>query len=100
MTVKLSLLDRQHALHYSDEVPVWLNDGDNYEMIGICHVFRDEAGLHFGKLELDKEVSLDFYFYYRSMANNAGIFVFGGLDLMKNALKNIPTTELKDMVVN
>jgi hypothetical protein len=91
--------NRKDVLYYPNEVFVTLAD-NRFEIIGMCRVFTDEKGRHFGELHLDKEVSLDLYFYYRSAANNGGIFVFTGLDLMQNQLEHSPTTKLKDMIVS
>jgi hypothetical protein len=98
MTVKLTLLDRQGSLMYDRIVNVGLVI-DKYEFIGTCEVYIDEGGKHFGKLKLDREVSRDLYFYYRSGANEDGLFWFTGLDLMENEIKDKRTTQLKDMVV-
>jgi len=99
MTVKLSLLDKKDVIHYSKTVPVCIFDG-TYKTIGICTVFRDEQGRHFGELHLDQEVSFEYYFYYRNQVNAAGIFWFAGLDLMKDMVEQNPTTQLKEMVVD
>lgn len=97
MRVKLSLLDRQGTLHYTDTVPVCIYE-DSYKTIGTCSIYKDANGCHFGVLELDQPVNEDLFFYYRNMSNNAGIFIFSGLDFMPNQIKESPTTQLRDMI--
>ena len=81
-------------------MPIAIID-DKYEIIGTCRVFRNEEnGKHFGELLLDKEISSELYFYYRSRANNAGIFIFAGLDFTQNELSHSPTTKLKEMIIS
>jgi len=99
MTVKLSLLDRKEALFYPSEVPVACVTDGSYRIIGACKVHRDEHGRHFGELELDEEVKLDLYFYYRAMSNTAGIFEFAGLDLTENQNASHPTKTLREMTI-
>ena len=98
MIVLLSLLDRQNSLNYAAVTDVILGGG-HYERIGTCSAFRDEKGQHFGELALDRQVSGDLYFFYRSKVNNEGVFWFDGLDLMENEVTDKPTTQLKEMIV-
>jgi len=99
MIVKLTLLDRQQHLFYDTIVPVFIATPDEYTQIGKCTLFKNETGDHFGTLELDREVSGDLFFYYRSLATQSGVFDFSGLDLNQNELHNRPTTRLRDMIV-
>lgn len=99
MTVKLSLLDRKEVLFYPHEVPVACFVDGSYRIVGVCKVYRDEHGRHFGELDLDEDVSLDLYFYYRALFNVAGIFEFAGLDLTENQNANHPTTSLREMII-
>ncbi len=98
MEVKLSLLDRKDALHYSNPVDVTIFD-KTYEIIGSCKVFRNDNGNHFGELKLDRQVDPNYYFYYRGRANEGGIFIFAGLDFTPTELEDHPTTKLKEMIV-
>lgn len=98
MIIALTLLDKQDVIDYRNGIPVSTNDGI-YTIVGNCRVFRDQSGRHYGELYLDSDVNTDFYFYYRSMANNAGIFIFCELQFLKVELPNIPTVRLKEMII-
>ncbi len=50
MIVKLTLLDRQDVLHYTNVVDVSLG-GNRYEVVGTCKIFKNESGNHFGELQ-------------------------------------------------
>ena len=98
MTVRLSLLDRINSLSYSEYVPVSIFDG-KYREIGACRIYRDVQGNHIGVLDLQEEVSSDLFFYYRSRANEDGVFLFSGLDFMITQQEQNPTTQLKEMII-
>lgn len=98
MVVKLTLLDKQKPLSYQSIVEVYQYI-DKYERIGICKISTNDQGSHYGELELDREVGLDMFFYYRGITNEDGIFEFSGLDFMQTEIKNKQTTRLREMII-
>jgi hypothetical protein len=99
MKVRLSLLDKIGSLSYYNPVPVSTYDGC-YRDIGICRIYRDEQGNHYGMLDINEHISPESFFYYRQRANNDGVFLFSGLDLMPTQMKENPTTQLKQMIMD
>lgn len=98
VTVKLSYLDKQLSLEYHNKVYVLL-DWDFDNPIGICEIFTDDHGKHFGKLTLNKKVDENVYFYYYGSKGINGYFNFKQLVFSTKPLKDKPTTQLFEMIV-
>lgn len=99
MKVQLSLLDRKPAIFYPSEVPVGVFQNAKYQLIGHCKIERNLDGRHFGTLLVSVEINPNWYFYYRGLANDAGVFVFSGLDFHEQEMDHSKTTRLNEMIL-
>lgn len=97
MKIHLRLLDKLPSFGYSHQIPVFLNDRNNY--IGECEIVRNDKGQHFGILTLQKEIPLDFYLYYTSSATEVPVFFLTELLFLGAPLKGEATSRLRDNLV-
>ena len=98
-TVKLTLLSKQPSIAWDEYIPVFLNSNFNTP-IGTCRVIHNKVnGELFGEVTLEQQVSGDLFFYYESTVSTSVSFYFSGLNFTENQLRNKPTTQLSDMIV-
>lgn len=97
MLVRLSLLDSMKSFSYAEVGDVALA-GDSYEIIGTCTLTRNDTGEHFGKLNVNRELDGNLFFYY-TFSNLEDQPWFTGIQLNKTERKGSTTTTLKEMIV-
>ncbi|MCW3074589.1 MAG: hypothetical protein JWP69_1658 [Flaviaesturariibacter sp.] len=95
MKIKLGLLDRWKPISYETTVEVALVINNDYRSIGFCKIVIDDAGNHYGELDLREPIDQDLYLYYR-IGESDGSSWFYGVDLMDHQHQDRRTIKIKD----